>query len=122
WNWLRITHGVKSPIFRHILIFSVLMLYSVNLIDGQKVTATQIQNSYPHHFTVFDRIGEMAAGMGYIHVAIPLNLSTMAYQLGLIRAYIRDLKIVVDPQNKDRASFLTSIREIANFFEGRVGR
>ena len=66
------------------------------------------------HMTIFDSIGEMASGMAYIHVAIPLNLSTFHIQADILGKYLFQLSRVVDNDTlKD--GFLASIREIAKF-------
>jgi len=76
----------------------------------------------PQHFTIFDEIGQMAAGMANIHVAIPLNLSTFTTQYQLIQDYLFKLSRVVDETKPEKETFMQSIREISLFGQARLKR
>jgi hypothetical protein len=45
--------------------------------------AEPLKKSYSEkveHFVIFDKIGQLAAGMAYIHVQLPLNLRAIYHQ------------------------------------------
>ncbi len=90
------------------MIFIFITSVSTTVINSPMAGQTQ------KHMTIFDSIGEMASGMAYIHVAIPLNLSTFHIQAEILGKYLFQLSRVVDNDTlKD--GFLASIREIAKF-------
>ena len=57
----------------------------------------------------------MASGMAYIHVAIPLNLTTFTLQSDILGDYLFKLSRVVDTNHTVMEFFLEIIREIARF-------
>ena len=56
----------------------IAFLVSYSLISAESLTET------PKHFTIFDAVGEMASGMAYVHVAIPLNITTFKDQSDIL--------------------------------------
>lgn len=48
----------------------------------------------PHHNIAFDNLGQVAASMAYIHVAIPLNLSSLLTQSAQLHAHFLNLTFV----------------------------
>jgi hypothetical protein len=52
------------------------------------VVSSAFQNPVPTHNIIFDKVGKMAASMTYIHVAIPLNISTFEDQISLFQYYL----------------------------------
>ena len=62
------------------------------------ITAQPFQST-PKHIIAFDEIGQMAASMAYIHVAIPLNISTYQHQCSLFDSYLKSFaaKTTNDP-------------------------
>ena len=77
--------------------------------------------STPKHIIAFDEIGQMAASMAYIHVAIPLNISTYQHQCSLFDSYLKSFaaKTTNDPQH---VSFTKSIRDLATFAYKRLDK
>jgi hypothetical protein len=52
------------------------------------VVSSAFQSPVPNHNIIFDEVGKMAASMTYIHVAIPLNISTFEEQISLLQYYL----------------------------------
>ena len=90
--------------------------FSVTLVASQSLTE---KNKY---FTIFDSVGEMASGMAYVHVAIPLNLSTFETQAAILEDYLFKLSRVVDSDNAEKNNFLQNVWEIANFAQVKLER
>ena len=42
-----------------------------------------------YHFIIFDEIGQLAAGMNYIHVQLPLNLTAIYHQYEIIESNLK---------------------------------
>ena len=95
-----------------------LVMFSLSLAQ----TRSFVPPSAPQQFTIFDEIGQMAAGMAHIHVAIPLNLTTFTDQADILAEYLLKLSKVIDPDNPDKESFMQNIREIAVFGSTRLNR
>jgi len=70
---------------------------------------------------VFDEIGQMAASTAYIHVAIPLNISTYQHQVTLFENFLQSLttKTTDDPHT---VSFTKAIRDLATFAFKRLDK
>lgn len=68
---------------------------------------------------VFDEIGKMASSMAYIHVAIPLNLSTFEHQLQIFDSYLTELASVTTA-NRTEVTFTKAIRDLATFAKTRL--
>ena len=100
------------------LIIISLVFLSVALAQSKSF----VPPSAPQQYTIFDEIGQMAAGMAHIHVAIPLNLTTFTDQADILADYLFKLSKVVDPDNPEKESFMQSIREIAVFGSTRLNR
>ena len=98
--------------------FISLVMLSVSLAQ----TKSFVPTSAPAQYTIFDEIGQMAAGMAHIHVAIPLNLTTFTDQADILSDYLVKLSKVVDPENPEKATFMQNIREIAVFGSTRLNR
>ena len=52
---------------------------------------TEVHN--PQHYVVFEQVGQMASSITYLHVAIPLNLSTFEQQARMLATVFRNLTI-----------------------------
>jgi hypothetical protein len=52
------------------------------------VVSSAFQSPVPNHNIIFDEVGKMAASMTYIHVTIPLNISTFEDQISLFQYYL----------------------------------
>jgi len=89
----------------YILIIGLVSL-SVTLAQSRSF----VPPSAPQQYTIFDEIGQMAAGMAHIHVAIPLNLTTFTDQADILADYLSKLSKVVDPDNPEKESFMQNIR------------
>ena len=100
------------------------MLMVLTLIFSITISMAQSQtmSDKPKYFTIFDPIGKMASGMAYIHVAIPLNITTFKNQADILENYLFKLSRVVDSNTTDRNEFLQNIREIANFGQIKLER
>ena len=81
-----------------------------------------LTNITPQQFTIFDEIGQMAAGMAHIHVAIPLNLTTFTDQADVLAEYLTKLTKVVELGKPEKESFMQGIRELAVFGLTRLNR
>ena len=70
---------------------------------------------------VFDEIGQMAASTAYIHVAIPLNISTYQHQVTIFENFLQSLttKTTDDPHT---VSFTKAIRDLATFAFKRLDK
>ena len=77
------------------------------------------QTSQPENLIVFDEVGQMAASMAYVHVAIPLNISTYQHQVTLFDTFLSNLstKTTDTPQE---VSFTKAIRDLATFAYKRL--
>ena len=104
----------KGKSLRTILFISTLFVLS--LVQAQSM------GEKPKHFTIFDSVGQVASGMAYVHVAIPLNLSTFEIQAAILGDYLFKLSRVVDYNSTDRITFMTNIREIAKFGQVKLQR
>ena len=91
-NWLKL-HPMS-------IIFMIGFTLTFTLVAPQSLTET------PKYFTIFDSVGEMASGMAYVHVAIPLNLSTFQTQAAILEDYLFKLSRVVDSDNEQKNNFL----------------
>jgi hypothetical protein len=62
-----------------------------NFYYGQNKQAPLQQNNLPKQNIIFDEVGKLASNLKYIHVAIPLNITTF-YEQGLIlETYLKTL-------------------------------
>ena len=100
--------------------FIIISLVSLSVTLAQ--SKSFIPPSAPQQYTIFDEIGQMAAGMAHIHVAIPLNLTTFTDQADILSDYLSKLSRVADPDNPEKESFMQNIREIAVFGSTRLNR
>jgi len=92
----------------YILIIGLVSL-SVTLAQSRSF----VPPSAPQQYTIFDEIGQMAAGMAHIHVAIPLNLTTFTDQADILADYLSKLSKVVDPDNPEKETNFTSRHHLA---------
>ena len=53
--------------------------------------ANQLPTANTNQFIIFQEIGEMAADLSYIHVTLPLNISTLYQQAEVFESYLTDL-------------------------------
>ena len=51
----------------------------------------QLPTANTNQFIIFQEIGEMAADLSYIHVTLPLNISTLYQQAEVFEGYFTDL-------------------------------
>jgi len=73
----------------------------------------------PAHFVIFDQVGQMASSMTYIHVAIPLNISTFQHQISLFQSYLNHFRTLKTNQT-NAIPFTKAIRDLANFASERL--
>jgi hypothetical protein len=76
----RSNHSVSLPQ----LVLSPFILFSLLCF----VVSSAFQSPVPTHNIIFDEVGKMAASMTYIHIAIPLNISTFGDQISLFQYYL----------------------------------
>ena len=53
--------------------------------------ADQLPTANTNQFIIFQEIGEMAADLSYVHVTLPLNISTLYQQAEVFKSYLTDL-------------------------------
>ncbi len=75
---------------------SIPQLYTLYLIticslSRLTISASASENTTPKQIIVFDEIGKMASSMAYLHVAIPLNISTFEQQISIFHTYLTTL-------------------------------
>ena len=63
----------------------------------------------------------MASSLGYIHVAIPLNISTYQHQITLFHDFLADFSSKTT-SNPTQVSFTKAIRDLATFARKRVDK
>ena len=73
----------------------------------------------PSHTILFDEVGHMASSMTYIHIAIPLNVSTLKHQLNLFNSYLQHFLTLTTNQTSE-ILFTKTIRDLAHFAESRL--
>ena len=101
------------------LLTLLFFLFSLQFLTS--FATAQTLSSAPEHIIAFDEIGQMAAAMSYIHVAIPLNISTYQHQCTLFDSYLKSFasKTTNDPLH---VSFTKSIRDLATFAYKRLDK
>ena len=101
------------------LLILLFLLFALQYLTS--FAAAQSLSSAPEHIIAFDEIGQMAAAMSYIHVAIPLNISTYQHQCTLFDNYLKTFaaKTTNDPLH---VSFTKSIRDLATFAYKRLDK
>ena len=68
---------------------------------------------------IFEEIGKMASSMTYIHVGIPLNISTFSHQINLLDNYIQGFTNLTTDQPQ-HILFTKTIRDLATFADSRL--
>ena len=72
--------------------------------------ADQLPTANTNQFIIFQEIGEMAADLSYIHVTLPLNISTLYQQAEVFESYLTDLaNFTTDKMN--RIPFAKAVRD-----------
>jgi hypothetical protein len=89
-DFKKATASIKSKfkILKYIFPFILLSLVSDKIqaqnLQNQNFKQTPLQrNTLPKQNIIFDEVGKLASNLKYIHVAIPLNITTF-YEQGLI--------------------------------------
>ena len=57
-------------------------------------SVTEILSHDDKHYLVFDQVGQMAASTTYLHVMLPLNLTTLHHQAQLLRDQLLPLTLI----------------------------
>jgi phosphopantetheine adenylyltransferase len=73
----------------------------------------------PSHTILFDEIGQMASSMTYIHIAIPLNITTFQHQINVFSSYLENF-INLKTDKKNQILFTKTIRDLATFADSRL--
>jgi hypothetical protein len=84
------------------------------------VVSSAFQNPIPTHNIIFDEVGKMAASMTYIHVAIPLNISTFEDQISLFQYYLDHHFLTMTTNDSNAILFTKTIRDLAHFASLRL--
>jgi hypothetical protein len=84
------------------------------------VVSSAFQNPVPTHNIIFDEVGKMAASMTYIHVAIPLNISTFEDQISLFQYYLDHHFLTMTTNDSNAILFTKTIRDLAHFASLRL--
>ena len=79
------------------------------------------QHPNSEQIIVFDEVGQMAASMAYIHVAIPLNISTYQHQVNLFDSFLQNLSTKTT-SNPQAVTFTKTIRDLATFAFRRLDK
>jgi hypothetical protein len=98
------------------LVLSRFILFSLFCI----VVSSAFQNQVPTHNIIFDEVGKMAASMTYIHVAIPLNISTFEDQIYLFQYYLDNHFLPMTTNDSNAILFTKTIRDLAHFASLRL--
>ena len=96
-----------------ILIFSLTFLLVAALPTNAQAVTT--------HDILFDEVGHLAAGMAFVHVAIPLNLTGLQLQASALNSHLLKLSNTSTTQMKNLI-FTKQIIEIASFAQHRLAR
>ena len=69
------------------------LLISLIVVTNAEITSPLSKSSSEpiKHFIIFDEIGEMASSMTYIHVQIPLNISTLYAQAATFTTHLQSI-------------------------------
>ena len=84
------------------------------------VVSSAFRNPVPTHNIIFDEVGQMAASMTYIHVAIPLNISTFEDQISLFQYYLDHHFLTMTTNDSNAILFTKTIRDLAHFASLRL--
>jgi hypothetical protein len=79
------------------------------------VVSSAFQNPVPTHNIIFDEVGKMVASMTYIHVAIPLYISTFEDQISLFQYYLDHHFLPMTTNDSNAILFTKTIRDLAHF-------
>ena len=93
----------------------VLSFASISAFTFPATMPTQV----PSHTILFDEIGQMASSMTYIHIAIPLNISTFTHQINVFNSYLENF-INIKTNKQDQILLTKAIRDLANFADSRL--
>jgi len=96
-----------------------LYLFTICALSLLTLSSAAIDNTAPEQIIVFDEIGKMASSMAYLHVAIPLNISTFEQQIAIFHTYLNKLTEITTPAAK-QVPFTKAIRDLAAFAKSRL--
>ena len=83
-------HTLVTGSFAPLTLVSAIFIRPVTTF-GLSNAVTEILAHDDQHFLVFDQVGQMAASTTYLHVMLPLNLSTLHHQADLITSELSPL-------------------------------
>ena len=81
-------------------------------------SVTEILAHDDQHFLVFDQVGRMAASTTYLHVMLPLNLSTLHHQADLLRKELLPLTLLKTSNFTD----LTLTKQLVDLGQSSIKR
>src|SRR5512132_2058935 len=92
--------------------WAVLVLWSLHLAGvSHSIPVVSNDKGLPplEHYIVFDQAGVMAASVTYLHVAIPINLTTFRDQAQMIAAVLKNLST---PVADSQPGVMSPVRQI----------
>jgi len=72
------------------------------------------------HYIVFDEVGEVASSMAYIHVGLPLNLTTLQDQTIVISRYMEQISNIT--LNSSRPTFARVLKDLCRNLDLKLQR
>jgi hypothetical protein len=96
-----------------------LYLITICILSLLTISVAAIENNAHEQIIVFDEIGKMASSMAYLHVAIPLNISTFEQQISIFHTYLTTLTEATTASAK-QVPFTKAIRDLAAFAKSRL--
>ena len=100
-------------------IFCLILILSVATTSAYHSSFSRNPSPSPSHTIIFDEIGQMASSMTYIHIAIPLNISTFEHQINVFSSYLENF-INLKTDKKNQILFTKTIRDLATFADSRL--
>jgi hypothetical protein len=92
-------------------IFCLILILSIATVSAYHSSFPRNSSPSPSHTILFDEIGQMASSMTYIHIAIPLNISTFEHQINVLISYLENF-INLKTDKKNQILFIVNISSI----------
>jgi len=107
--------------FYYIIFILCLTSFPYSRPFGNQAPITQVLSHDDTHYLVFDQVGEMAASTSYIHVMLPLNITSLLHQAHAINNELNYIKLYKTP-NISQVYMTRQYRDIAVSFSERLNR
>jgi hypothetical protein len=82
--------------------------------------SSAFQSPVLNHSIIIDEVGKMAASMTYIHIAIPLSISTFEDQISLFQYYLDHHFLPMTTNDSKAILFTKTILDLAHFASLRL--